>query len=100
MITGVPPFVELIQTKKELYFKIRNGDWKTQIPEVTQKVSQSLYDLLRGCFTVDPSQRYNSSSLVTHAFFKGLNNSYKDIPQNKVYNVFMNCRHFRPVYLF
>ena len=62
--------------------------------------SAELLDILKGCLKINPAERLNSTALVVHPFFKVISMSYKELNKNKVYTVFMNCRHFRPLYLF
>ena len=42
----------------------------------------------------------SAADAVSHPFFKIKRNEYKDLSKQMVQDVFMNCRHFKPQYLF
>lgn len=67
MLTGVPPFYE--DKKTDMLEVIREGDWVKRSKLSTYKPTMHAIDLFNKIFVLDPNERLDSASLVSHPFF-------------------------------
>lgn len=65
-----------------------------------ENATQNLVDVLTSCLNIFPAERIDATNVINHEYFKVENMKYSLIPTKKVYEVFMNCRNFKPKYLF